>query len=126
MMQVYQDVMAIVRSKGISDVFFTSTCNPNWQEIIVELEPNQTTSDRPNLVAHVFQMKVKALLKGAANYWMVRQSYLEHLDKGIPETRPTSHPSVPYLSSRAESFHKRRHKSFSVSKDSSFRKCTSF
>jgi hypothetical protein len=30
----------------------------------VELEPNQTTSDRPDLVVHIFQMKVKALLKG--------------------------------------------------------------
>jgi hypothetical protein len=30
MMQVYHDAMAIVRSKGIPDVFFTFTCNPNW------------------------------------------------------------------------------------------------
>jgi hypothetical protein len=30
MMQMYQDVMAIVRSKGIPDVFFTFTCNLNW------------------------------------------------------------------------------------------------
>jgi len=54
MMQAYQDAMAIVRSKGIPDVFFTFTCNPNWQEIIAELEPNQTASDRPDLVARVF------------------------------------------------------------------------
>jgi len=40
MMQAYQDVMAIVWSKGILDVFFTFTCNLNWQEIIVQLEPN--------------------------------------------------------------------------------------
>jgi hypothetical protein len=64
MMQAYQDAMAIVRSKGIPDVFFTFTCHPNWQEIIVELKPNQTASNRPDLVARVFQMKVKALLKG--------------------------------------------------------------
>jgi hypothetical protein len=30
MMQAYQDVMAIVRSKGILDVFLTFTSNPNW------------------------------------------------------------------------------------------------
>jgi hypothetical protein len=30
------------------------------------LKPNQTTSNRPNLVARVFQMKVKALFKGVA------------------------------------------------------------
>jgi hypothetical protein len=32
----------------------------------VEFEHNQTTSDRPDLVTGVFQMKVKALLKGVA------------------------------------------------------------
>jgi hypothetical protein len=32
----------------------------------VELKPNQTTSDRLDLVARIFQMKVKALLKGVA------------------------------------------------------------
>jgi hypothetical protein len=30
LMQTYQDVMAIVRSKGIPDVFFTFSCNLNW------------------------------------------------------------------------------------------------
>jgi len=54
MMQAYQDAMAIMRSKGILDVFLTFTCNSNWQEIVVELEPNQTTSNRPDLVTHVF------------------------------------------------------------------------
>jgi len=58
--------MAIVQSKGITDVFLTFICNPNWQEIIVEIEPNQTTSDLLDLVTCVFQMKVKALLKGMA------------------------------------------------------------
>jgi len=73
MMQVYQDAMAIVRSKGIPDVFFTFTCNPNWQEIIAELEPNQTASNRPDLVARVFQMKAKAFLKGVAkNGWFAK------------------------------------------------------
>jgi hypothetical protein len=66
MMQMYQDAMVIVQSKGISNVFFTFTCNPNWQEIIAELEPNQTASDPPDLVARVFQMKVNALLKRVA------------------------------------------------------------
>ncbi len=46
---------------------------------------------------------------------MVRQSYWEHLDKGIPKTRLASHPFTLYLSSRAESFHNWRHKSFGVS-----------
>ncbi len=66
MMQMYQDAMTIVRSEGILDVFLTFTCNLNWQKIIVELKPNQTASDHPDLVACGFQMKVKALLKGVA------------------------------------------------------------
>jgi hypothetical protein len=66
MMQAYQDAMAIVQSKGIPNVFLTFTYNPNWQEIIAELEPNQTAFDRPDLVARVLQMKVKAFIKGVA------------------------------------------------------------
>jgi hypothetical protein len=58
--------MAIVQSKGILDVFVTFTCNSNWHEIVVKFEPNQTASNCPNLVTRVFQMKVKALLKGVA------------------------------------------------------------
>jgi len=57
---------------------------------------------------------------------MVHQSYLEHLDKKIREMRPTSHPSTPYLSFRAESFHNRRHKSFSVGGVSSSKERTFF
>jgi hypothetical protein len=66
MMQTYQNVMAIVQSKGIPDVFLTFTCNPNWLKILTELEPNQIAFDHPDLVTHIFQMKVKALLKGVA------------------------------------------------------------
>jgi hypothetical protein len=56
--------MAIVQNKGILNVFLTFTYNPNWQEIIAEVEPNQIAFDCPDLVTRVFQMKVKALLKG--------------------------------------------------------------
>jgi hypothetical protein len=45
---------------------------------------------------------------------MVRQSYWEHLDKGIPEMRPTSHASAPYFSSIVESFHNQRHRLLGV------------
>jgi hypothetical protein len=69
---------------------------------------------------------VKALLKGVAKIGCFAKIIREHLDKGIPETRPSSHPSVPYLSSRAESFHNQRHKSFGVGKAFSFRKHTFF
>jgi hypothetical protein len=54
MMQAYQDAMVIMRSKGISDVFVTFICNLNWQEIVMEFKPNQTTFDHLNLVARVY------------------------------------------------------------------------
>ncbi len=73
MMQAYQDVMAIVQSKGILDVFLTFIWNPNWQEIVTEFEPNQTASHRLDLVACIFQMKVKAFFKGVAKIgWFVK------------------------------------------------------
>ncbi len=58
--------MAIVWNKGIPNVFLTFICNPNWQKIITKLEPNQIASNRLDLVARIFQMNVKALLKGVA------------------------------------------------------------
>ncbi|EIW59200.1 uncharacterized protein TRAVEDRAFT_121299, partial [Trametes versicolor FP-101664 SS1] len=38
------------------------TANPRWPEVERELLPGQTPSDRPDLIARVFQMKKKALL----------------------------------------------------------------
>jgi hypothetical protein len=68
MIQTYQDVMAIVHNKGITNVFLTFTCNPNWQKIVAELEPNQVAFDCPDLVTRVYQMKVKAHFKGVAKF----------------------------------------------------------
>jgi hypothetical protein len=69
-------------------------------------------------------MKVKALRNG--KNWMIRQSHWEHLDKGIPKMKPTSHPSAPYLSSRAKNFHNRKDRLFGVSRASSSKERTSF
>lgn len=38
----YLDAMALVQKYGKPDIFLTMTCNPNWDEIISELEPGQT------------------------------------------------------------------------------------
>jgi hypothetical protein len=55
--------MAIVWSKGIPDVFLTFTCNPNWQEIIAKLEPDQTACDRPDFSPTNFKWRWKPFLK---------------------------------------------------------------
>jgi hypothetical protein len=60
MHQLYQDAMAIVRTKGKPNYFLTMTCNLRWIEIQKKLLIGQTWNMRPNLVARVFQLKVKA------------------------------------------------------------------
>lgn len=63
MAKQYQDSMAIVRYFGKPSLFITFTANPGWIEIKRELLPGQNASDRPDLVARVFNAKVKELLK---------------------------------------------------------------
>ena len=61
MQQEYQDAMAIVSKKGKPDLFLTYTCNPKAREIIENLLPGQTASDRPDLVSRVFKQKLQVL-----------------------------------------------------------------
>jgi hypothetical protein len=63
MAQNYQDAMAICRAYGAPDLFVTFTCNPKWDEILeaLEQEPGQKASDRSDLVARVFKMKLDEL-----------------------------------------------------------------
>lgn len=63
MHQMYQDAMAIVRRFGKPDLFITFTCNPKWPDIERNLLSGQTSTDRPDLVARVFHLKLKELLK---------------------------------------------------------------
>nr|XP_033793546.1 uncharacterized protein LOC117357286 [Geotrypetes seraphini] len=60
MIQNYQDAMAIVRKYGKPDLFITMTCNPKWEEIVHNLQQGQTADARPDLVARVFYLKLKA------------------------------------------------------------------
>ncbi|GMF49014.1 unnamed protein product [Phytophthora fragariaefolia] len=60
----YQESIAIVREYGKPDAFITMTCNPKWVEIIVLLPDDQIAQDRPDIVARVWQLKLKAKLAG--------------------------------------------------------------
>lgn len=62
MLQGYQDAMCIVRKYGTPDLFITMTTNPNWREIQENLLPGQQASDRPDLVARVFNLKKEMLI----------------------------------------------------------------
>lgn len=68
MHQRYLDSMAVVRVFGNPDLFPTFTCNPYWEEITNELLRDrhgaliQTWKDRPDLVARVFRLKLRAFI----------------------------------------------------------------
>ena len=63
MFEIFQDFMAITRFNQHPDVFLTMTANPKWPEITEALLPKQDATDRPDLVARVFELKRKALME---------------------------------------------------------------
>ena len=56
-----QDAMTYVRNYGRPDLFITFTCNPNWPEITQNLIDGQPSYVRHDIVARVFNQKVKLL-----------------------------------------------------------------
>jgi len=63
MQKHFQDSIAIVQFFSKPTFFITFTANPKWREITENLFPGQTAADRPDLVARVFQLKVRELIK---------------------------------------------------------------
>lgn len=61
--QYYLDAMSIVRKTGKPDYFITMTANPSWPEVLEALPPGQLPRDRPDIVARVFELKWKQLLR---------------------------------------------------------------
>ena len=57
--QHYQDAMCLVREFGKPDLFITFTCNPKWPEITRDIGDTGTATDRPDVVEHVFNLKLK-------------------------------------------------------------------
>ena len=56
--------MAIVQIIGKPDLFIiTITCNPSWPEIINALLLGQLAQDRSDLIARVFNVKLKTIFK---------------------------------------------------------------
>lgn len=61
MYQWYQDAMALVQKYGKPDLFITMTCNPLWDEIVSNLGPGQSASDRLDLTTRVFRAKLEEI-----------------------------------------------------------------
>lgn len=57
------DAMSIFSKHGAPDLFVTFTANPTWTEIVSNLRDGEQTSDRPDLVARVFKIKLDALIE---------------------------------------------------------------
>lgn len=57
-----EDALSIVNRRGRPQVFITITCNPLWPEIVDNLLPNQTASDRPDLCCRVFKYKIGQII----------------------------------------------------------------
>jgi Helitron helicase-like domain at N-terminus len=57
------DAMSIFAKFGAPDLFITFTANPRWTEITENLLGFEQPCDRPDLVARIFRLKLKALMQ---------------------------------------------------------------
>jgi hypothetical protein len=85
----YMNSMAIVRKYGRPSLFLTFTANPNWVEVQRELLPGQTANNRPDLVARVFSMKKRELLREITRDHIFGQCIgnvwtIEYQKRGLP------------------------------------------
>jgi hypothetical protein len=81
--------MCYVRKFGRPSLFITVTCNPGWKEIKDELLPGQTAQHRPDLIARVFNLKRKELIRQLTEHCIFGKSiaYLcsvEWQKRGLP------------------------------------------
>ncbi|XP_063794712.1 LOW QUALITY PROTEIN: uncharacterized protein LOC134949961 [Pseudophryne corroboree] len=83
------DAMSIFSKWGAPDIFITFTANPTWTEIIDNLKPGEQTSDRPDLVARIFKIKLDALMDDLTKHCLFGQTKsfvytIEFQKRGLP------------------------------------------
>ncbi|KAG6711434.1 hypothetical protein I3842_05G052700 [Carya illinoinensis] len=89
MQKRYMEAMALVQRYGKPDIFLTTTCNPNWQEISNELRLHEESQNRSDLVARVFRAKLEELkdrlfkqqIFGKVSAYVY---IIEHQKRGLP------------------------------------------
>jgi Helitron helicase-like domain at N-terminus len=89
MQQRFQNAMALVSKFNRPDLFLTFICNPKWAEIQSILLPNQVTSDRPDIVSRVFNLKENAfvmeIVEGMLFGRVISSTYsIECQKRGLP------------------------------------------
>lgn len=62
MRERYHDAMSIVGKFGPPDLFITFTCNPGWPEKVQNINLGQSASDRPDIVARAYKLKLKEFI----------------------------------------------------------------
>ena len=103
---IFLDAMAIVGEFGKPTLFITVTCNPEWLEIKKSLFPGQSPSDRPDLCARVFKLKLKELMKDLTHdhffgKCLAYVSVVEFQKRGLPHSHillilnPETAPKTP-------------------------------
>src|SRR5277367_5278029 len=83
------DAMSIFAKLGAPDLFITFTANPKWSEISDNLHLGEQVSDRPDLVARVFRLKLKSLLQDLTVHGVLGKSVafvytIEFQKRGLP------------------------------------------
>ena len=89
MQKFLQHALTLLRILGPSDLFITFTANPAWPEIVENLAPGQSASDRPDLVARVFHLKLNSLIhdimkKNLFGKGIARVYTVEYQKRGLP------------------------------------------
>lgn len=88
MYESYQDSMVLVRNFGKPDLFITFTCNPQWPDILRNLQPGQAPIDRPDIVSRVFHLKLKKFLdlikSGYLGKILAYNYVIEFQKRGLP------------------------------------------
>ena len=94
MKQLYQDTIALSTKFGRPNLFTTFTWNPNWKEIKENLLPGKQSIDRPDLIARVFRLKLKALMKDALKGKVLGKPYTP--PHPPPQPLSVASPYIPY------------------------------
>ena len=85
------NALDIVAQRGKQTLFVTVTCNPMWPEIVEALGKNMTAFERPDIVDHVFKLRLDALLDnirrgkyfgGHKSVYIIR--VVEYQHRGMP------------------------------------------
>ena len=87
--QCYQNLIGIIRKYGSLSIFIVFITNFMWNEITYKLLLRQTATDKPNLVTHVFYIKVIYFLYDLKRKQIFGQNYssiqtIKYQKQGLP------------------------------------------